>query len=203
MLSLHGRSFSFLKSNFINLKGFTLIELMVSISITSILSCIAIPNFNDFMVKIRVDNEISKLNRLLFLTRNAAINSSNIVTLCPLDNASKCTSNWQQELSVFIDNNANGIYEPSLNEQLLKIKSAIKQGDKLHYGLGRTNIMFAPTGHLSGWGKNGTFRYCPKNHQKNNRAIRLATSGRLYQSVDRDHDGIEELRTGGKIRCRS
>ncbi len=203
MLSLHGCNFTSLKSNFLNLKGFTLIELMVSVSITSILSCIAIPNFNDFITKMRVDNEISTLNRLLFLARNTAINSSKVVTICPLNNALKCTNNWQQELSVFIDDNANGIYEPTLKEHLLKVKTSIKKGDKLHYALGRTNIMFAPTGHLSGWGKNGTFRYCPKNSQEHNRAIRLATSGRLYQSVDKNHDGIDELRTGGKIRCRN
>ena len=201
MLNSLGCNFSSTK-NLFNLKGFTLIELMTSVSIVSILCCVAIPNLNNFIIKMRVDNEIYQLSRLLLLTRNAAINNASIVTLCPLDNSAKCTDKWQQQLSVFSDDNANAIYEPALNEHLLKIKSAIKQGDKLHYGLSRTNIMFAPTGHLSGWGKNGTFRYCPKNAQERNRAIRLATSGRLYQSVDKNHDGIEELRTGGKIRCR-
>jgi len=187
---------------FFLVRGFTLIELMVSVSITSLLSCIAIPNLNDFITQIRVDNEISELTRLLFISRNAAINSNSIVTLCPLDNSSKCGSDWQQPLSVFTDSNHNAIFEPSKGEQILKSKQSIKQGDKLHYGVGRTNIMFAPTGHLSGWGKNGTFRYCPQNAKEHNRAIRIATSGRLYQSTDVNHDGIDELRSGGKILCR-
>ncbi len=190
------------KKALLRVKGITLIELMVSVSISSIVSCIAIPNFNDFITQVRVDNEISALTRLLFITRNAAINNNSVVTLCPLDNSSKCGSDWQQPLSVFTDSNSNAIFEPLKGEHILKSKQPIKQGDKLHYGLGRTNIMFAPTGHLSGWGKNGTFRYCPQNAKEHNRAIRIATSGRLYQSTDVNHDGIDELRSGGKILCR-
>lgn len=182
--------------------GFTLIELMATVSILGILAGIAMPNLSTFIIKIRVDNEISQLYRLLFVTRNLAINTHQTVTLCHLDNASRCTSDWHKELSVFIDSNANKILETQINEKVLQTKAAIKLNDKLHYGIGRNGIIYAPTGRLAGWGNNGTFRYCPKNHSENNRGIRVATSGRLYVSSDTDNDDKDEDRNGNELMCR-
>jgi len=184
-------------------RAFTLIELMISISITSILIAIAIPNYNDFIVKMRVDNEISQLHRLLLITRNAAINAGLPATLCPLNEQQHCNSQWQGELSVFMDLNDNQIYEPTNGEELLRIKPLIKQTDKLQYGLGRTRIKFASTGRTAGWGSNGTFIYCPKGYPQASRAISIRTSGRFYTSTDSDNDGKDDLRSGKEIRCRA
>jgi len=182
--------------------GFTLVELMITVSIISILIGIAVPNYSSFICKLRVNNEISELNRLLLIARNTAINNRQTVTLCHLDESGKCDTNWQQQLSVFTDINANKIYEPHLNEYILRVKSKIKITDKLHYGIGRTGVIYAPTGRLAGWGSNGTFRYCPLNHQNFNRGIRVATSGRLYITTDVDHDGKDEDRNGRELTCR-
>lgn len=179
-------------------KGFTLIELMVSITVTSILTAIAIPNYSDFIVQMRVDNEISQLYRMLLLTRNAAINSGQKAIICPLDQNLKCTSQWQNELSVFIDVNDNKKFDN--NETIISIRDPINTGDKLIYGKGRTKITFKPTGHLSGLA-NGTFRYCPQSHINNSRGIVVARSGRLYQSKDIDNDGIDENRGNKEIHC--
>ena len=184
-------------------KGFTLIELMVSISVISILAAIAVPNFNAFLSQMRVDKEISALHRLLFTARNSAINSALPVTVCPLNVQSQCTTQWQNEISVFIDFNNNDTYDPVSNEILLRTKSAIKNDDKLQYGLRRSRIIYAPTGRTSGWGSNGTFKYCPKGYPEKSRAIRIATSGRLYTSNDIDQDGREEVRSGSEINCRA
>ncbi|MCW8832484.1 MAG: GspH/FimT family protein [Colwellia sp.] len=150
----------------------------------------------------RVDNEISQLHRMLLITRNAAINSGLPTTLCPLNEQQQCNSQWQEELSVFIDLNDNQRYDPQSGEKLLRVKSPIMQKDKLQYGIGRTRIKFAPTGRTIGWGSNGTFRYCPNDHQQASRAIRVATSGRFYLSTDSDNDGKDELRNNSEIRCR-
>jgi type IV fimbrial biogenesis protein FimT len=50
--------------------GFTLIELMVGVAILAIISTLALPNLNQFLVEMRVDSEISKLNRMIITARN-------------------------------------------------------------------------------------------------------------------------------------
>jgi type IV fimbrial biogenesis protein FimT len=180
------------------IKGFTLVELMVSVSVTSILAAIAAPNFSDFIIQMRVDNEISELHRMLLITRNSAINSGQKAIICPLDNSLQCTSQWHKELSIFVDINDNKKFDA--NEKIIRIKEEIDLGDKLVYGKGRNKITYKPTGHLSGLA-NGTFRYCPQDHEKMSRGIVVARSGRLYQSTDIDDDGIDENRGGKKINC--
>lgn len=187
---------------FINLnlymKGVTLLELIISVSITAILAIIVIPNFNDFIVKMRVDNEISKLHRMLIMARNTAINSGQNTILCPLNTTSQCSEHWGNELSIFIDSNNNKTFDP--DEKILQIKEAITVGDQLVYGIGRTMITFKSTGQLSGLA-NGTFRYCPKDYKEHSRGIIVARSGRVYQSSDLDNDGVDENRGNTEISC--
>ncbi len=183
-------------------KGFTFIELMVSIAILSILAAIVLPNFTSYLAKTRVDSEISQLHRLLLTARNSAINFDQNVILCPLDQNNHCITDWQGELSVFIDVNDNDIFEPLENEILIQVKSPISSGEKLQYGLYRNRIKFAPTGHTIGWGSNGTLKYCPEGFEHLSRAIIVATSGRFYLSHDKNFDGEDETRSGQKIVCR-
>ena len=184
-------------------KGFTLVELMVSVTILSIITAIVVPNLNEFIVRIRVDNEISQLHRLLLIARNSAINFNQDVTLCPLDDDSHCSTDWQKDIVIFIDINKDNAYNSDSNEKIIRIKPAIKNSDKLQYGLRRNRIKFAATGRTTGWGSNGTLKYCPQNFIGLSRAIVIATSGRFYLSTDIDYDGKDETRNGREIICRS
>jgi len=181
-------------------KGITLLELMTSLAVTSILTAIALPNMNDFVVKMRVDDEISMLQRLLYTTRNAAITSGERAIVCPLTQNGQCTTDWHKSLSVFIDSNNNRTFEAANNERLIVTKAAIKVGDQLIYGKGRVMVSYQPSGHLSGL-SNGTFRYCPHGHEDKSRGIVIARSGRLYASSDIDNDSKDETRMNKEINC--
>ena len=182
--------------------GFTLVETLITLAILISLTAIAVPSFANFTVKIRVDNEISALHRLLLLARGHAVNHERFVTICPLSTSGVCTSNWHEKLSVFYDDDKNKQLNTSSDEVLIKMKLAIKSGDKLQYAQGRTALIYAPSGRLAVWGGNGTFRYCPKNHPNKSRGIVISGAGRFYLTTDQNRNGVDENRSGREISCR-
>jgi type IV fimbrial biogenesis protein FimT len=182
-------------------KGFTLIETLISMAILTLLTTMAIPSFLDFVVRIRVNNEVSALHRLLLLARNHAVNQERFVTLCPLSSSGQCSSDWHEELSVFYDDNKNKKLDNLSEEIIIKTKWSIKTGDKLQYARGRTALIYAPSGRLAVWGGNGTFRYCPKDHSDKSRGIVISGAGRFYLTTDQNIDGVDENRSGRQILC--
>ena len=181
--------------------GFTLIETLITLAILIFLTAIAVPTFADLRIRIRVDNEITALHRLLLLTRNHAVNQERFVTVCPLTPSGQCSNEWHKTLTVFYDDNKNKALDALSAEVIIKIKSAIKSGDKLQYAQGRTALIYAPSGRLAVWGGNGTFRYCPKSHSNKSRGIIISGAGRFYLSSDQNMDGADENRSGRIISC--
>lgn len=182
-------------------QGFTLIELMVSIAVVAILSAIALPSMNTFLVKMRVDNEISELQRLLLTARNTAINTGQNTTVCPLT-GNTCTNNWQNVVSVFTNNSNttnNNIYSAA-TEQRVKVKEAITANDSLQFDT-LTRIVYTPTGRILFPTVASTFKYCPQNDTDRSRGIDISISGRSYTTSDTDNDGKDEDRNGNEIVC--
>ena len=181
-------------------KGFTITELLIGVVIIGLLTAIAAPSLSQFMVQSRVDNEVSEIHRLLLAARNSAINSGKNVTVCPLSGTT-CSANWQNELSVFINNDnslANNQSYNSANEELIKVKGKISSGDTLQFS--QAIIVFAPTGRLD-FGGNGNFSYCPKSHSNLSRGVEISLSGRVYATSDTDNDGKDENRNGTDVKC--
>lgn len=191
-------------------KGFTLIELMVAIAIVGLMTMIAIPSMSDWIVRMRIDNEISSLHRLVNNARNSAINLEQPVTLCPLKDNS-CTNDWEGELTVFLDldNDGNldnavsvdidndGIADGPFEETVLRVKAGLTGDDELTFA--RDRVVYQPTGQASI--SNATFEYCVPGHSDKNRGITISLRGRIYQSKDYDGDGKEENRSGDAIDC--
>lgn len=151
-------------------KGFTLVELMVTIAIVGILSLIALPSMSSFLVKMRVDNEISEMQRLLLTARNMAVNTGKNTTVCPLSGTPMvCTNNWQNEISVFT-NDLNTLATNNTfaaPDELVKVKEAIKAGDKLQYT--QISVIFTPAGRIVTTA--ASFSYCAKGDTDNFRGF--------------------------------
>ncbi|TPH18165.1 GspH/FimT family pseudopilin [Litorilituus lipolyticus] len=168
--------------------GFTLIEFMVTLVIAGIITTIALPNLGEFIVKMRVGNEVSEMQRLLMTARNMAINTEQNVTVCPM-NANACTgaNNWLGNIGVIA---ADGT--------VIKQKEAISSGDNLVFA--DNNITYSATG-LSNNNNIATFSYCPKGKVKLSRGVTITISGRSYLSEDINGDGRHQDRTGANIDC--
>lgn len=179
-------------------QGFTLVELMVTIGVVAIISAIALPSLNTFIVKMRVDNEISEMQRLLLTARNMAINTGRNTTVCPLA-LGVCTTNWQNQISVFTnDDNVIGTNNTfAAPDELVKRKEAIQAGDRLQFS--QTSVIYTPTGRIITTPAN--FNYCPRGDADSSRGITISASGRSYTSSDTDNDGKDENRAGSEIVC--
>ncbi len=189
-----------INKNYAKIHAFTIIELMVGIAVLGIITAVAMPSLNQLLVSMRVDNEISQIQRLVLSARNSAVSMGFNVTICPLDGANTCAADsWDDELSVFIDLDSDNIYEPVNNETLLKVKSALTTNDTLTYA-GFSRITFAPTGTLAAV-LNSTFLYCPQGFSDLGRSVVVSASGRAIQSSDVDNDSIDEDRNGVDIAC--
>lgn len=105
-------------------RGYTLIELMMVLTIVSILSAIAAPSFARLLADTRVADATSELFGAVLQTRSEALKRHRRVVLCTSSDATDCGSEtgWESGWIVFEDGNENGRREE--DEPLLQIGEA-------------------------------------------------------------------------------
>lgn len=88
----------------ISKRGFTLIELMVTVAVLAILITVAIPNFQTFLLNSRMASQTNDVITALSLARSEAVKRAANVTVCASSNSTTatptCTGGWAQGLIV-------------------------------------------------------------------------------------------------------
>ena len=89
-------------------RGFTLIELIVTLAVLAIVLAIAIPGFQDFLRRNRVAAETNNLTSALAIARSEAVKRAQRVTVCgvadPSAGTPECTDDaWSSGWIVFVD----------------------------------------------------------------------------------------------------
>lgn len=107
-------------------KGFTLIELAVTLAVASILVTLAVPGFHSFIQDTRATSESSLLLSALNFARNSAVTQGVPVSVCSANsqetNCSSNSSDWNQGWIVFTDDSANpGYIDSNSTEKILKV----------------------------------------------------------------------------------
>ena len=118
-INLHGRLDAALPD-----RGFTLVELMITVSVAVILIALGVPAFNSFVMNDRDITQINSLVASFNYARSEAIKQrlASGVFVCPSSNGSTCSlsTNWANGWIVWnTDPNLNTNANPALNPQAI------------------------------------------------------------------------------------
>lgn len=109
------------------LSGYTLLELLITLSIIAILAAIAVPSFEGMMDNNKQSAALNKLLGELHFARSEAVKRSRQVVICPSINNNTCSAAqvWNSGWIMFVDNNRNNAHEDT--EELLRIGEKLDQ----------------------------------------------------------------------------
>ncbi|HEX7048558.1 MAG TPA: GspH/FimT family pseudopilin [Gammaproteobacteria bacterium] len=173
--------------------GFTLIELIVTISVAAILVGIGIPSMTDLMKTNRRASAVNSLVSQMQLARSTAASRGVAVSLCHSSNASSCSGqedpDWAQGWVLFIDNNQDGNPDATDGNGNMDAGETLVSTGAARNGVtmpsNRTSFAFNPGFQL---GTAGTVAVCVDKENVNARWIAVGTTGRPRLSKDRETD---------------
>jgi type IV fimbrial biogenesis protein FimT len=100
-------------NNQVHAKGFTLVELMVTLTISAILLGIAVPSFKSYITRNAIENLQSRFAAAITAARSEAASRNTVITVCSSNNGTSCVANqWKAGWIVFVDSNANAVVDP-------------------------------------------------------------------------------------------
>lgn len=185
------------KPNYSIMRGFTLLELLITISIMFIVMFVAVPNLIDLHRKQNADTVTADIRRTLSVARQYAVSTQKTITACGIVDTYTCTKNNIHGFLVFVDENNNKALDS--NEYLLLNRDIKHQGFlKLSASLGAKHIQFNGDGSSK---QAGSFIYCVPERPTLARRIVFSMTGRSYIGKDMDGDGIITLANKKPITC--
>jgi type IV fimbrial biogenesis protein FimT len=175
-------------------RGFTLVELLVTLSVLAVLLAIAVPSFQGTITSSQLTSRTNELVSALNLARSEAIRRGARVTLCKSSSGTACidTGNWEQGWIAFVDTTRSGTSASvDSGETVLLVQQAVSGTTVIK---GSTNLVnyvsFGADGRprtLAGTFTSGTLRACSTSAALTNsnraRDVELSTVGRLSTST--------------------
>lgn len=139
-------------------RGFTLIELMVTLAVMAVLLGIGVPSFQRLQQSTRTSTAFHLLTTSLALARLSAVKSNAPVSVCPSRDGRHCRGDtvWDDGWIVFADPEKNG--QPDSETAVLQRIDGIGEGLALRSTGGRKLVRFTPDGWA--YGSNLSVRLC-------------------------------------------
>lgn len=127
-------------------RGFTLVELLVTIVILAILSMLGIPSFTKFLREWQRDNVTGDFMTAVQTARAEAIKSSRKVVLCPSSNGTSCAngSDWKSGWLAFVDTNGDEALDSG--ERLITVRSSAASVSSMTGSDSVKQLVFLPNG---------------------------------------------------------
>lgn len=181
-------------------KGFTLIELMITIALVAIILGLGVPYFRTTITENRLAAETNNFIASINYARSAAAKYNQSVTMCISSGGDACLDSaigWEEGWIIFNDLDRDGVLDSGAGENILQIGQALPSGYTLHATPAfQEKVTFRPFGEVDG-NSLGSFRLCSPdagadNEQEDDRArkisINLTGRARVQKGLDDDED---------------
>jgi type IV fimbrial biogenesis protein FimT len=138
-------------TNAMTQKGFTLVELMITVAIVAVLATLAVPSFSGLLARRSVSAAMDALAADYRLARSEALKRTNFVTICRSTDGAACEASagsWHDGWIVFVD--ADNDQAVDSTELVLRVQNAVSGVSSMQAlsGAGDTRIAntFRPMG---------------------------------------------------------
>jgi type IV fimbrial biogenesis protein FimT len=157
-------------------RGFTALELLVTMTIATILLAAGVPAIKSYSWNLRMSTTMDMLQTDLNLARGRAISHNTQTVICPAADTSNCSgqSDWQDGWIVFTDLNAD--HNRQEGEPLLKRSDAVELM-QISSSRSRSFIRFYPSGTAPG--SNLSINFCDKRGAEHAGKIVVSNTGRI------------------------
>lgn len=183
------------------LHGVTLVDLMITVSIVSILGIMSFSTLPDMLNRYRANTIVESYIRAVHAAREAAVSRQILTTVCPQGAATTCGKDWSQGVMVFTDANGNRILDAG--DQVLHSLSPLPSTFRMAWQSwgNQPYIQFEPAGYT--YSHNGTFLLCHMSlNPKLGRVLIMNKPGRIRKGVDSNGDGVPERADGSPLECK-
>ena len=154
--------------------GFTLLELLVTLTVVSTLSVGATTSFTWLLQENRMVADINRFVTALHLARNESITQARRIVLCPSTDGEQCgnSNEWNNGWILFQSDDR----EYDADERLIQRGMSLQAGIKLNASNHRKRIVYQQDG--SSGGSNSSFTFCDSRGKAKPRVICLSNTGR-------------------------
>jgi len=164
------------KRKVVDSRGFSLIDLLLTLTLSGILLSLAFPAYNHVIIDVRLSSLAERITSAINIARSEAMKRRAIVIICSSKNGKTCTGRWRDGWIIFFGKNTRDIQE----NNLLYVYPPLNKNEFLewHGSGGRDYVQLNPDG--SAYGHNGSFIVCVKVlSMKLAYRISLSQTGRL------------------------
>lgn len=159
-------------------KGFSLVELMITISVASILLTVAVPSFQSLMKESRLTTQANEFMTALHYARSEAVKRGMRVTICRSVDGATCNGDdWQDGWLIFSDADPVGSVDVDNGDEILRVFPKLNESSLNGGSNFSSRVTYLRNGRSQGNNNlpNGTFTLC---NQDGARKIVINASGR-------------------------
>jgi type IV fimbrial biogenesis protein FimT len=179
-------------------RGFTLLELMVTLFIVSIVVAAAVPSFKSMAVRNRLVTYTNDFIATVNLARSEAVRRAAPVTICHSDDGTTCSGSWNDGWITFADADGNGVADDPEDEPVIRVHERLSSKYTLNPDPAFANrLTFGAEGAAHA---TGVFAVCHDDEVEGARALIVS---RLRPRVAQDTNGnrVPNLEGGDMDQC--